>query len=99
MTAPDLCRLASAAFPLRSFTGIALERHGRLLATVAQSSELSVHHNEETDLYSVTVRGSRQDYQSGQFATIEEAHADALACRAEHEPAPTVSAPAQLPLL
>jgi len=101
MTAPDLCRLASAAFPLRSFTGIALERHGRLLATVAQSSELSVHHNEETDLYSVTVRGSRQDYQSGQFATIAEAHADALALRAEYEPEvePTVSAPVQLPLL
>lgn len=86
MTPAELCRLATAAFPLRSFTGIALERSGRLLASVAQSPDLSVHHHEAFDVYTVTVRGARTDYQSGQFATIEEAHADALACRAEYEP-------------
>ncbi len=56
MNAPDLCRLASKAFPTLTFTPIDTGR------------------------------------------TIEAAHADALACRAEYEPAPTVSAPAQLPL-
>lgn len=86
MTPAELVHLATAAFPLRSFTGIALERSGRLLASVAQSPDLSVHHHEAFDVYTVTVRGARTDYQSGQFATIEEAHADALACRAEYEP-------------
>jgi len=95
MTAPDLCRLASAAFPGVTFKPIDIGR-----ACIAQSAEFSIHHRPWMGDFTATVRGQRTDYQSGTFDTIEAAHADALACRAEHEhePAPTVSAPAQLPL-
>jgi hypothetical protein len=90
MTAPDLCRLASAAFPNLTFTPIDT---GRTIS--ARSPELRILQFVGQDDFAVVVRGRLTDYQ-GAGPTIEAAHADALACRAEHEP--TVSAPAQLPL-
>lgn len=95
MTAPDLCALASAAFPGLTFTPIAIGN-----ACIAQSRTLSVHHRPWMNDYTVTVRGERTDYQSGTFDTIEAAHADAMACRAEYEPEPAApTGPAvQLPL-
>ena len=94
MTAPDLCRLATAAFPRLTFEPIDIGS-----ASIAQSRTLSVHHRPRTDDFSVTIRGDRCDYQ-GTGDTIEMAHADALACRAEHEPETTTPpGPAvQLPL-
>lgn len=92
MTAPDLCRLASAAFPGVTFTPIDT---GRTIS--ARSPELRILQFVGEDDFACVVRGRLTDYQ-GAGPTIEAAHADALACRAEHEPAPTASAPAQLPL-
>jgi hypothetical protein len=94
MTAPDLCRLATAAFPGLTFAPIDIGS-----ASIAQARTLSVHHRPRTDDFSVTVRGETCDYQ-GTGDTIEAAHADALACRAEHEfePAETPATAAQLPL-
>jgi hypothetical protein len=94
MTAPDLCRLASRAFPSLTFAPIDIGS-----ASIAQARTLSVHHRPRTDDFSVTIRGDRCDYQ-GTGDTIEAAHADALACRAEHElePAETPATAVQLPL-
>ena len=94
MTAPDLCRLASRAFPALTFQPIDIGS-----ASIAQARTLSVHHRPRTGDFSVTVRGETCDYQ-GTGDTIEAAHADALACRAEHEPEPVApTGPAvQLPL-
>ena len=91
MTAPDLCRLASAAFPNLTFTPIDT---GRTIS--ARSPELRIIQFVGQDDFAAVVRGRLTDYQ-GAGPTIEAAHADALACRAEYEPAPTASAPAQLP--
>ena len=90
MTATDLCRLASAAFPDLTFEPIDFG-----CGPVAASSAVRVRPSREGTGYYVAVRGERMDY-VGSGPTIEAAHADALACRAEYEPAPTVSAPAQL---
>ena len=94
MTAPDLCRLASRAFPTLTFAPIDIGS-----ASIAQARSLSVHHRPRTDDFSMTIRGDRCDYQ-GTGDTIEAAHVDALACRAEHEPEPVApTGPAvQLPL-
>jgi hypothetical protein len=94
MTALDLCRLASAAFPNLNFVPIDT---GRTIS--ARSPELRILQFTGQDNFAAVVRGRLTDYQ-GAGPTIEAAHADALACRAEYEPepAPTVSAPAQLPL-
>ena len=94
MTAPDLCRLASHAFPALTFQPIDIGS-----ASIAQARTLSVHHRPRTDDFSVTVRGETCDYQ-GAGDTIEMAHADALAVKAEHEPEPakTTTAAVQLPL-
>ena len=80
MTAPDLCRLASRAFPSLTFAPIDIGS-----ASIAQSRTLSVHHRPRTGDFSLTIRGDRCDYQ-GTGDTIEAAHADALAVKAEHEP-------------
>ena len=94
MTAPDLCRLASRAFPALTFAPIDIGS-----ASIAQSRTLSIHYRPRTDDFSVTIRGDRCDY-PGAGDTIEAAHADALACRAEHEHEPVAPpGPAvQLPL-
>ena len=92
MTAPDLCRLASAAFPTLTFVSIDT---GRTIS--ARSPELRIRQSIGEEEFAVVVRGRLADY-TGTGPTLEAAHADALACRAEYEPAPTVSAPAQLPL-
>lgn len=89
MTATDLCALASTAFPGVTFEPIDFGRgHVR-----AHSPSVRVTLRPNVDGYTVTVRGDRFDYQ-GAGDTIESAHADALACRAEYEPevapAPTV---------
>jgi hypothetical protein len=95
MTAPDLCRLAHETFPTLTFTPIDT---GRTIS--ARSPELRILQFVGQDDFAAVVRGRLTDYQ-GAGPTIEAAHADALACRAEHEPEvePTVSTPAQLPLL
>jgi hypothetical protein len=92
MTATDLCRLASAAFPTLTFAPIDTAR-----TISARSPELRFLQFVGQDDFGAVVRGRLTDYQ-GAGPTIEAAHADALACRAEYEPALTVSAPAQLPL-
>ena len=96
MTAPDLCRLASIAIPGHAFVPIDT---GRTVS--ARSTELRVIQHGGQDDFAVVVRGRLTDYQ-GAGPTIELAHADALACRAEHEPEPEPVAPAgpavQLPL-
>lgn len=93
MTAPDLCRVASIAIPGVTFTPIDFGRgHVR-----AHSPSVRVTRRRDVEGYTVTVRGNGVDYQ-GAGDTIADAYADALACRAEYEPAPTVNAPAQLPL-
>ena len=94
MTAPDLCRLASRAFPSLTFAPIDIGS-----ASISQSRTLSVHHRPRTDDFTVTIRGDRCDYQ-GTGDTIEMAHADALAVKAEHElePAETPATAVQLPL-
>ena len=94
MTATDLCRLASAAVPGLTFTPIDT---GRTVS--ARSPELRVLQCVGQDDFAVVVRGRLADYQ-GAGDTIEMAHADALACRAEHEPDTTTPpGPAvQLPL-
>jgi hypothetical protein len=92
VTAPDLCRLASAAFPNLTFTPMDGVR-----CVYARASTLYVTHYRDFDRFACVVFGERDNYQ-GVGNTIEAAHADALACRAEYEPAPTMSAPAQLPL-
>jgi hypothetical protein len=94
MTAPDLCRLASAAFPGRTFH--AIDFGGGTVS--AASPALRVVCSRFEDMFSVSLRTDAESYRSAWHPTIEAAHADALACRAEYEPAPTVSAPAQLPL-
>ena len=94
MTAPDLCRLASRAFLGHTFAPIDT---GRTIS--ARSPELRVIQYVGQDDYAVVVRGRLSDYQ-GAGDTIEMAHADALACRAEHEfePAETPATAVQLPL-
>ena len=94
MTAPDLCRLASIAIPGHAFVPIDT---GRTVS--ARSTELRVIQHNGQDDYAVVVRGRLSDYQ-GAGPTIADAHADALACRAEHEldPAKTTTAAVQLPL-
>ena len=94
MTAPDLCRLASIAIPGHAFAPIDT---GRTIS--ARSPELRVIQYVGQDDYAVVVRGRLSDYQ-GAGPTIADAHADALACRAEHEPETTTPpGPAvQLPL-
>jgi hypothetical protein len=82
MTAPDLCRLASEAFPSLTFTPIDT---GRTIS--ARSPELRILQFVGQDDFAAVVRGRLTDYQ-GAGPTIEAAHADALACRAEYEPAP-----------
>lgn len=81
MTAPDLCRLASAAFPGVAFEPIDLG-HGRIRA---HSPSVRVRYRPEVAGFMVTVPGDKADY-TGSGDTIEAAHADALACRAEYEP-------------
>ena len=83
MTAPDLCRLASAAFPGVTFEPLDLG-HGIIRA---QSSSVRVRRHPKVVGFMVTVPGGQADY-TGTGDTIEAAYADALACRAEHEPAP-----------
>ena len=96
MTAPDLCRLSSIAIPGHTFAPIDT---GRTIS--ARSPELRVIQYVGQDDFAVVVRGRLTDYQ-GAGPTIEAAHADALACRAEHEfepaetPAPATAV--QLPL-
>jgi len=92
VTATDLCRLASASFPNLTFVPIDTAR-----TISARSPELRFLQLVGQDDFAAVVRGRLTDYQ-GAGPTIEAAHADALACRAEYEPEPTVSAPAQLPL-
>lgn len=94
MTAPDLCRLASRAFPALTFEVIDIGA-----ASIVRCRTLSIHFRPRTADYAVTVRGETCDYQ-GTGDTIEMAHADALACRAEHEPEPaeTPATAVQLPL-
>ena len=94
MTAPDLCRLASRAFPALTFEVIDIGA-----ASIVRCRTLSIHFRPRTADYAVTVRGETCDYQ-GTGDTIEMAHADALACRAEHEfePAETPATAVQLPL-
>ena len=88
MTAPDLCRLASEAFPGVTFTPIDT---GRTIS--ARSPELRILQFVGEDDFAAVVRGRLTDYQ-GAGPTIEAAHADALALRAEHEPAqPHTGAP------
>ena len=96
MTAPDLCRLASAAFPGLTFEPIDLG--SRTIS--ARSPELRVIHSIDADAFAVALRGDRFDYRSDWHDTIEAAHADALAVKAEYEPEPAkTTAPAeQLPL-
>ena len=79
MTAPDLCTLASAAFPGLTFTPITT---GRTIS--ARSPELRVIQYIGQDDFAVVVRGRLTDYQ-GAGDTIEAAHRDAVECRAEHE--------------
>ena len=94
MTAPDLCHLASIAIPGVTFHPIDF---GRGMVS-ARSHSARVTHRPDVDGYTVTVRGDRFDYQ-GAGDTIEAAHADALACRAEYEPKVAPPGPAeQLPL-
>ena len=82
MTAPDLYRLASRAFPALTFEIIDIGA-----ASIAQARTLSIHFRPRTADYAVTLRGECCDYQ-GTVDTIEEAHADALSVKAEHEPEP-----------
>lgn len=80
MTAPDLCTLASAAFPGITFEPIDFGRgHVR-----AQSPSVRVRCRPEVAGFMVTVSGQKADY-TGTGNTILDAHADAVACRAEHE--------------
>lgn len=93
MTAPDLCRLASAAFPGLTFTPIDT---GRTVS--ARSPGLRILQYIGQDNFAVVVQGRLTDFQ-GAGDTIEAAHADALAVKAEHEPeAPTLGPATQLPL-
>lgn len=96
MTAPDLCRLASAAFPKLTFVPIDLG--SRTLS--ARSPELRVIHSIDHHAFAVALRGDRFDYRSDWHDTIEAAHADALAVKAEYEPkfAKTTAPAVQLPL-
>lgn len=80
MTAPDLCALASAAFPGLTFTPVTT---GRTVS--ARSPELRVIQYVGQDDFAVVVRGRLTDFQ-GAGDTISAAHADALAVKAEYEP-------------
>jgi hypothetical protein len=94
VTAPDLCRLAFAAFPGVTFKPI--DFGGGTVS--AASPALRVVCSRFEDMFSISLRTDAESYRSAWHHTIEAAHADALACRAEYEPTPTASAPAQLPL-
>ena len=78
MTPAELVHLASAAFPGRTFNLIDVGN-----GPVATSSAVSVRRLVQE--FAVTIRGTRGDY-TGLGDTIEAAHADALACRAEYDP-------------
>jgi hypothetical protein len=80
MTAPDLCRLASAAFPGLAFEPVDVGR-----GPIAMASQLSVRERQDEPGFHVTVRGCRISY-TDYGDTIHESHANAVALHAEYEP-------------
>lgn len=80
MTPTDLCRLATAAFPGLTFTPMA-----GVCCVYARASTLYVTHYRDFDRFACVVFGELSNYQ-GVGDTIEAAHRDALAVKAEHEP-------------